>query len=358
MNHDHRLDSFQKHVDATRQHEVDRVVESLKQKLKKKSNDYDTLLSEIACLRDQLSISLALENDAAIDRKPIEPRLSSKKNEASVYALISDVHPFETVLPEQVSGVNHFTPTICEARMVKLFQKIVMWSNIHRAGVEIKTCILGFLGDLIGNMLHREQVEMNAGTPMEEILFMVDILLSGIEYIWKHGGFDEIIILCSHGNHDRGLDHFDKRKNIGNQAKHAHTWVLYHFLKKWIQENTDWNVRFEIATGYHLLQNVYGRTVRQHHGDAVRYRDGVGGPSIPLKKKIDRWNTAPGNDADLDAFGHLHWSMIDQVYAGNGSVIGYSSYSVENGFPYEPPTQLLILLDKEHWATSFNRIYV
>lgn len=295
----------------------------------------------------------------------IEPRKGSKHGEATAMLMCSDWHPYEVVRPEQVNGMNKYTPEICKASVEKLFRTFVKLVDIERTAQPIDDCIVPFLGDIIGNMIRLSKVETNAGTPQEEELFVIfDLIIPGLTYLLEHGKFKHVYVKCSHGNHDRGTE----KLQYDNMALHSHAWVVYHVVKRWF-ENSKYadRISFEIADGYHLYYNLYGRIIRQHHGDAFKYNGGIGGPTISIKRGIAQWETgkslfamsaeSPGH-ADFDIFGHLHTALSDQTFVSCPSLIGYSPYSIGNKFPYEPPAQRMLIIDKKMWVTCDRIIYV
>jgi hypothetical protein len=121
-------------------------------------------------------------------------------------------------------------------------------------------------------------------------------------------------------------------------------WMMYHILKKQLGKYADWH----IADGYHLLLDVYGKTLRIHHGDGLKYQGGIGGLTIPVEKAIASWNK--GIPADLDIFGHWHQSQQNPKWVSNSSLIGYNAYSVAIKAPFEPPSQTLFMFRQTTWT--------
>jgi hypothetical protein len=111
-----------------------------------------------------------------------------------------------------------------------------------------------------------------------------------------------------------------------------------------------------VSDGYHLLLDLYGKTLRIHHGDGLQYQGGIGGLTIPVEKAIASWNK--GVPADLDIFGHWHQSQQNPKWICNGSLIGYNAYSVVIKAPYEPPSQTGFIFDKRYGRTITFPIFV
>ena len=128
--------------------------------------------------------------------------------------------------------------------------------------------------------------------------------------------------------------------------------MLYHLLAKQMGDRAT----FHIADGYHLLLDLYRKTLRFHHGDAIKYQGGIGGLTIPVEKAIGMWNR--GIPADLDVFGHWHQSQQNPKWISNASLIGHNAYAIAIKAPFEPPSQTAFLFDKRHGRTGTFPIFV
>lgn len=344
-----KIESFKEHVDATKQHNVDQIILQKDREIQQLKNRYSSLLLDFNELKN------AFEFVSQFDKNLVNPTsiISTKtnKNEETIsWALASDRHIYEVVKPEEVNGVNQYNPDIAKNRIENFFDGIVRWTDIHRSGTKINRLILSLMGDLITGWLHEDQRENNAGTPPEECLFLMDMLVSGIDYLLEQGDFNAIEIDCVPGNHGRVTD----RKRHSNRVKLTYEWLLYKILERWYRDED--RIKFNIAKGIHLYREVFGKTIRIHHGDDVRYRGGVGGLTIPMLKAIKEWDSYIRSD--LDAFGHWHTEINHHRFIANGSLIGCSPYSLSIKAPFQLPQQMLVTLNQKRWITSFNRIYV
>jgi hypothetical protein len=266
--------------------------------------------------------------------------------EATAFAIASDWHVEETIDPKTVNGLNTFSVAIAEQRIEKFFKNVVRMTEIQRAGAKIDRLVLFLGGDLMTGYIHEELVESNGMSPTETVLWLQDRVASGVEFLSKH--FSEIVIPCSYGNHGRTT----QRSRVSTGAKNSYEWMLYHTLRKALERKASWH----IADGYHLLLDCYGKTVRFHHGDGLKYQGGIGGLTIPVEKAISSWNK--GVQADLDVFGHWHQSQQNPKWISNGSLIGYGPYSLIIKAPFEPPSQTYFLFDKKRGRTITAPIYL
>jgi len=135
-------------------------------------------------------------------------------------------------------------------------------------------------------------------------------------------------------------------------AANSYEWMLYKTMAKHLADKASWHV----SDGYHLLLDLYGKTLRIHHGDGLQYQGGVGGLTIPVEKAISSWNK--GVPADLDIFGHWHQSQQNPKWVCNGSLIGFNAYSIAIKAPYEPPSQTGFIFDKRYGRTVTFPIFV
>ena len=264
--------------------------------------------------------------------------------------VVSDNHAFEVVKKQEVNGLNEHNAKICGERLAKLFQKVVQLVGIERRAANVRHLVLGLIGDHMTNQMHMDQIETNDGTPMEEVLFLFEQFTGGINYLLEHGGFDSISVPCEDGNHGR---HTIKQQHA-NRAKHSYEWLLFQMLAKHYANEP--RVKFDIAEGQLLYTEIYGRTVRWTHGDAIKYNGGIGGLTIPAKKAINEWDK--GKHADFTIFGHYHTSHLDKSFLSNGCSIGYGPYSVRIKAPYEPPSQSLLFISPKHFLSSYRPIYL
>jgi hypothetical protein len=115
-------------------------------------------------------------------------------------------------------------------------------------------------------------------------------------------------------------------------------------------------VKFVLQEGYFVYLDVYGFTLRFHHGHNMRYQGGVGGISIPVNKAINEWNKS--RRADIEIFGHWHQKLDGGNYVCNGSLIGYNAFALSIKAACEKPSQTFFLLDKNEGKTIVAPIFL
>lgn len=293
--------------------------------------------------------ALERENEAIISFKgPVEtikivPKASTGESESTAFMIASDWHIEERVEASTVNGLNRFDLDIARRRAIQFFQNGLRLVEINRQATIIKTLVLALLGDFFSNDIHEELAESNQLMPTQAALEARKLLVAGIRFLLERGGFDEIIIPCHSGNHARTT----LKTRVSTERGHS----LEYFMYAWLAEEfkSDPRVKFLVAEGYHSYLEVYGRTIRFHHGHMIRYNGGVGGLSIPANKAIAQWSRA--RNADLDVFGHFHQTQQMNRYRSNGSLIGYSAFALSIKADFEPPQQRFFLMDRKRGVT-------
>lgn len=312
--------------------------------LGEKDKEVKRLLGIIEEQEKQVEVALALSGEKAHISK-IPQIKAGPGGSAVAFAIASDWHVEETVDPRTVNDLNTFNLDIANQRVQQFFQKVVRLTEIQRAGTKIDTLVMAFLGDLMTGYIHEELRESNGLSPTETILWLQDVVASGLKLLEKH--FSNIVIPCSIGNHGRTT--IKPRHATG--YKNSYEWMLYHILRKQFPQ-FDWR----ISDGYHNYLEVDGRIVRFHHGDDLKYQGGVGGLTIPVEKAIAQWNRAI--KADLDIFGHWHQSQQNPKWISNASLIGHNAYAIAIKAGFEPPSQTFFLMDAKRGRTITAPIFL
>ena len=315
---------------------------------KKTISDFEAERKKLLSLIDekdqQLNTALGICSE-----KPSVSKIALDKGtdaEATLVAVASDWHAEETVEAKTINGLNEFNLDIADQRIKRFWNSIIRMAAIQRHGAKIDRLVLILGGDLMTGYIHEELVENNGLSPTQTVLWLQDQIASGVELLSKH--FGEIVIPCVFGNHGRNT----RKPRHATGAANSYEWMLYKTMEKHLGDKASWHV----SDGYHLLLDLYGKTLRIHHGDGLQYQGGVGGLTIPVEKAISAWNK--GVQADLDIFGHWHQSQQNPKWVCNGSLIGFNAYSIAIKAPYEPPSQTGFIFDKRYGRTVTFPIFV
>jgi len=274
------------------------------------------------------------------------------KSESVAIAVASDWHIEEKVEPSTVNNLNEYNPKIAKNRIEKFFKKIVDFTEMHRSNTHIDTLILALLGDFITGFIHDEFKESNFMSPLEAIRYLYEHMTKGINYLLEYGNYKKIIIPCAFGNHGRTT----KEIRYATAATNSFEQFFYYMLKDLYKENK--KIQFIINSSYHkfspLIFDKY--LIRFHHGDAIRYKGGVGGITIPVNKAIAQWNKS--TYVYLDVFGHFHQQLDGGNFISNGSLIGYNAYALSIKATFEEPKQTFFLIEKNYGKTVVQPIFL
>ena len=269
-----------------------------------------------------------------------------KSNTHSAIAVLSDWHWEETVSRDQTNGLNEYNVQIARRRAKHTFQKIAEYYDRYTSGPD--ELIVGVLGDMITGFIHEELEETNGMSPTEAMLDVADNIVSGLEFLERETKAKKILVPCCFGNHSRTT----KKRRVKTEWRHSIEFAMYEWLKS--KFATHPKIRFKVEKGYFNLVECQNRLIRFHHGHSVKFCGGIGGITIPVNKKIARWDVS--RKADLDMFGHFHGHLCGDKWFCNGSLIGVTEYSLDLGCSPEKPTQGFVVFDGKYGLRTVAKI--
>lgn len=313
----------------------------------------EELLAELASSSEYTEIIKAAM--ATPLRHPnIRPReRKSKLREGTPLVLASDWHVEERVRPESVEGRNRYDLKIAAGRMERFFESVRWAVRQQRDTFKIRDLILWGGGDFITNNLHEDDAENNQLAPLDALLFWQANFTAGLLHLLEDPEIEQFIIPLNDGNH--GRESGTKRMRTSTRTSHSLEVFMYAQLK--LRFANEPRLKFVMPTSqFTFLDDVYGRKIRFLHGDVFKYQGGVGGLTVPLFRAIPRWDSA--KRADLTCMGHWHQRICLPNIMVNGSLIGYNSYAMANGFNFEPPVQSMRMLDPDRWCSSDIPLWV
>lgn len=311
----------------------DTKLDNLESKLKQNESKYNIVREENENLKSLLEVVKVIGSENSYTIKPTKAQDNSW---ATAFAIASDWHYEETVLPENVNEKNEYNPDIAKQRAEMFFISIVRLLKIFGKESKIDNLVLALLGDFINGQLREEAMENNSMRPMDATIQVWKILAAGIKYILDNTDVN-LIIPCHSGNHARVTPKIHCITEAGNSLEY----ILYHQLASEFKDNP--RVKFIIPTSYHSYIDIDGFTIRFHHGHAMRYSGGIGGIYISVNKAIAQWNKV--QRADLDVFAHFHQLRDGGNFICNGSLIGWNEFANFIKADYEKPKQAFFLID-------------
>lgn len=303
---------------------------------------------------------LSLNKDF-VSPTPIIPNTAKEDSESLACMFNADWHAFETVKQNEVNGLNEYNPVICRQSAEAGVRFFVKQTKACRNITNVNDAMICYLGDLMSGHLWPDQVEGNAGSPLEEALFVVDLVIGQLTYALNNGGFKNIYVFTVDGNHSRITD----KKRKANRSHHSLEWLIFQFVQRYFAQLGEKRISFSIGGGVHNYAHIAYGVDKRHpnglvwrltHGDeGINYKGGVGGISIPANRQIRQWNE--GYKADLTIFGHLHTAEANlKRYLAVASMIGMTPNGLR--FEYEPPTQAMLTVEKTRGITGYYPIFV
>jgi predicted phosphodiesterase len=259
--------------------------------------------------------------------------------------LLSDFHLGEVVNSKQVFGVNEFNMTIAEQRIRELADRVVGILKHHLKGNHPGLVLL-LNGDFVSGCIHEELLITNEKPIMPIVIRAYELLAWFIQTMQKH--FGQVQLFCCHGNHSRTF----KKPIYKESALSSYDWLIYTLLDRYFEN--DKNVNFIISPGDDIQFKIYNHHYRMTHGGQFRGGQGFLGHIAPVTRGEIRKRSAAesyGQNYDTLIVGHFHSYGLFKRVICNGSLIGYSEYSMNNNYPYERPQQALWFTHPENGIT-------
>jgi hypothetical protein len=263
--------------------------------------------------------------------------------------LVSDVHVGERVRSASVNGLNEYDDEIAERRMAFLFEGFAWHVERHAQFYSVNEAVLWLGGDLIAGLIHEEQAASNCLMTPPAVMLAQELIARGIDYLLGRCRFlRRVRVVCSFGNHGR----VTKQVWRSIRPETSYEWIIYHGLRSRFSREP--RVEWQIADGPLTYAEIFGLTFRFTHGDSVGYQGGIGGLTIPLKKRCLAWDKS--RRADVTVLGHFHQLHHWGYATVNGSVVGWNPYAADVGCEYELPKQGLLLVTD--WGVqTFTEVY-
>ena len=307
---------------------------------------YKTALEQIDRERERGDRFTALQGVTPVAlTKTVKTHKKRSKHDATAILMLSDIHCEERVLPETVNGENDYSLDVCQLRIAELEERFLDCLEHERNQADVRRVVIWLGGDFITGHIHPDCVEVAQLSPMSATRWIADRLRGLINSVAQHA--DEVVVCTNAGNHGRSTE----KNRIATELEHSWEQMMYFTLAR---EETNKNVRWQIAEGHLGYVDLDGFLLRTTHGHSIRYAGGVYGLALPASKAIARWDA--GRKAHLTIFGHYHtWGWLRGArYVANGSVIGHSPYAERVASP-ERPCQGMAIVD--HGRHEVTRAY-
>jgi hypothetical protein len=326
---------------------TDRKIRALQKSARESEQRYQESIKVIEELESSLESFRSCEGllDVCSPISLTAPK-SKGSNAAVPFLIASDWHIDEVVNKDEIGGVNNFNLKVARKRVNDFFHTAIRIINIYKKDSDIDTLVLAALGDFMSAWIHEELIQTNSLSPPDTVLELLEMWIGGMDAILESGVVKNILFVGAVGNHGR----ITKRIQFKERHKKSYEWILYNLLAKHYATKGETRIKFQLPSGYFNWIKVFGRNIRLHHGDNIRYQGGIGGIHIPVRKALAQWNKV--RPADLDIFGHWHTMEWSESYVINNSLIGYSTYAENIKADFMKAGQSIFLLHNKHGKTG------
>ena len=264
-------------------------------------------------------------------------------------ALFSDAHIEEVVESASVLGKNEYNLSIAEERVQNYFKNLA--TCINKDNVEV--LIFASLGDTLSGYIHEELSQTNGLTPSEATVKAQSLIYSGLDFLCKNTDLQSIKFIGIVGNHSRTT----KKIQHSNGYKLSYEWIMYQNIKN-ICEITGLPVEFNIPESEMAVVDMPdGNRFIFVHGYQIKSSGSgtVCGIYPALNRLAMKWNRTFNQDKIY--LGHFHSCVSIPNATVNGSIIGFNSFALSNGFTYEEPAQMYEVYDSERGLLLTRKIY-
>lgn len=274
-----------------------------------------------------------------------------EKDEGEKYAvaLFSDAHIEETVNPQSVMSLNEYNTDIAKQRIQNYFSNLVHCLNKD----EVSHLIFASLGDTISGYIHEELAQTNGLTPLEATQLAQGLIFNGLKFICEKSNVEDIYFIGIVGNHSR----VTKKIQHANGYKMSYEWLMYQNIKREC-EIAGLPITFNLPESEMAVVDTQdNRRFLFIHGFQIRSNGSgtVCGIYPALNRLCMKWDKIFHQDKIY--LGHFHSCVSIPNAMVNGSIIGYNSFALSNGFGYERPAQQYEVYDTKIGLLLTRQIY-
>ncbi len=264
-------------------------------------------------------------------------------------ALFSDAHIEETVTRDSVLGLNEYNIKIARERIEKYFVNLANCLNED----EVEDLIFASLGDAISGYIHEELSQTNGLSPLEATYEAQNLIYNGLRYLCENTDLKSIKFIGIVGNHSRVTK---KVQHINGYAM-SYEWLMYKNIQREC-ECTGLPISFCLPNSEMAIVDTEDKKRFIFiHGFQIKSSGSgtVCGIYPALNRLAMKWSKTFKQDKIY--LGHFHTCVSIPNAVVNGSIIGYNSFAMTNGFEYEEPAQQYEVYDTKMGQLLSRKIY-
>jgi hypothetical protein len=297
--------------------------------------------------------------------EPLAPRLimpgrdEFARSGRTVILHLSDIQYGETILSEEMDGLNRYDSEIAKVRLGRFFSKASDLMTKHWKGDPPDEIVLCLGGDLISGSLHPELEQTDFPTVPETVREVGEHIAGGIIML-RNEVKRPIRVMQVPGNHGR----FTDKPQSKRRAASSLDLLAGDFCEAVVRGAKAKDVIFYKTQSPDAYFTVYSAHVLLTHGDTMGYRGGgVGfiGPMATIikghRKLVDTaWRS--GKPVHFVLTGHFHTTGKTPFGWANGSVAGYNEYARDLRADPEPARQNLLVVHPHHGVIQEMPLYL
>jgi hypothetical protein len=238
----------------------------------------------------------------------------ASNNVATPYAMLSDIHLGKKTLRAETYNLNNYNIAAATKRIDRFFSKLESTVEKLSYSYEYDRVVLNINGGLFEEVYDHHRTS-------KQVALLNGLIYSGITQIATKYPIEVVCI---------------------TQGDNTLELLLYSHLAESLKNNP--NVLVNIARGEHIITEAGKYRVLHHHGDSIKYANGLGGLTIPVNKAIIRLKEA--FDFDYMVVSHHQRYTPGPNFVINGSVCGVDRETIKQGF--ETPRQAFFLVDHKY----------
>lgn len=318
--------------------------------IKDVDNEINNVSNGLSITQEEYENFQALKNATELPFEKYDIKFHSHKDGLRyAIALFSDAHIEETVDPASVLGKNEYNVKIAETRIKNYFNNLATCINKDH----VDELIFASLGDIMSGYIHPELEQTNGLTPSEATIKAQSLIYCGLDFLFKNTNLNSIKFIGIVGNHSRTT----KKIQHSNGYKLSYEWIMYQNIKN-MCEITGLPVEFNIPESEMVVVDMPdGNRFVFVHGYQIKSSGSgtVCGIYPALNRLAMKWDRTFSQDKIY--LGHFHTCVSIPNATVNGSIIGFNSFALSNGFTYEEPAQMYEVFDSERGLLLTRKIY-
>jgi hypothetical protein len=301
---------------------------------------------------------LGLKTEQLVPRLIIPPK-SIGANGRTVILHLSDVQYGETVLAEEMDGLNRFDAKIANARLGTFFSKAGNLMTKYWKGDPPDEIVLCLGGDLISGNIHDELARTNQPAVPHAVRDVAENIAGGILHLRKTVKA-KIRVLSVPGNHGRTTM---KPQSKGRSASSLDL-LATDFCEAVVRGGGVKDIPFYKSTSPDVCFSTYGWNWMLTHGDTMGGRGGgqgyIGPAAVIIKghRKLVDTSGRTGRGIHYVLTGHYHTTLRTTFGWANGSVIGYNEYARDLRCDPESAKQNLLVVHPRHGVIRHEELYL